>query len=212
MLRYLNFFRHASEKGSFVAEPWTKAQFLEKSASGLPLLGVGLRSKYGLVSVYAYAVYVEDAPEVHEEISAAAELSAAERLKEERLWSRIIESSARKEIVLEMQRTITGEDFKTAFQDSLGSRVSSKQGKKALEEFAGAFTGVSLDSGARLEFQVEKGAILRTMLDGRVLSVVDNIELATALMDVYLGKQPVSTQGKKKFAEDLHLYLARTKD
>jgi len=167
------------------------------------LLGVGCRTKYYYVSIYAYGLYVGP--------------SAAINASNDELLSNLVAArDATKAVQLTFCRNITGELMAEAFNESLGSRMQKRndwqqQGQTQLQEFASQFQGVSLNQGSQLIFVITYGsdnaASIETQLEGKSLGKVKGEALTWALLDVYLGKEPVSNdiqpyildQGRKKW-------------
>lgn len=113
-----------------VVEPHTKAAF-EDGVDGLRVLGVGLRTKYWF-SVYAYAISGEERV-----IRSLASLGLDDFCKS------FVGHPSKKRIELRFQRDITGEDMRSAFQESLGSRTKDEN---ALATFQEQFRGLKLST------------------------------------------------------------------
>ena len=89
-----------------------------------------------------------------------------------------------------------------AFHDALGPRVAQAAergmpgGTDALARFRGFFTD-ELASGTELLFGRARGDTLAVSIGGRPVGEIHNAALCWALFDVYLGKKPISSDGKK---------------
>ncbi len=69
-------------------------------------------------------------------------------------------------------------------------------GTDALARFRGFFTD-ELASGTELLFSWERGNTLGVSIGGRPVGEIENAALCWALFDEYLGKKPISSDGKK---------------
>jgi hypothetical protein len=103
---------HSIGNTTVVLEPYTKTAFPEWSRH-LFLLGVGLRSKYSIFSVYAYGLYVDPTT-----------VTSFAHLQGEAYARAIAEEPCPKLLQLVFVRDITGADMKEAFVSSLGPRTT----------------------------------------------------------------------------------------
>lgn len=120
----------AAGPASSVTEPYSKTAFPERTEDGLVLLGVGLRSKYSLFSVYAYAIY-----------GRPGDLSMLRTLPDDQFFTQVMTIESPKRIDLVFLRDITGADMKEAFATSLGQRTKDAE---ALKSFAAQFDNIQL--------------------------------------------------------------------
>lgn len=154
---------------------------------GLQLLGVGLRSKYSYFSVYAYGLY--------------AERHLFEGGVAGEVFARLIKGDERKLLRLVFQRDITGQDLKDALQVSLDPRVDDK-GK--LQEFFAQFPALKLATGTVLQFYISNDKIITFFQDER-LATVQSKSVASGLLDVYLGANPISSDFAPSIKKRLEL-------
>lgn len=172
----------AAAEDEKVQEHYTGCAF-ETSRDGLTLVGMDARYKYGMFAVYAYAIYT-DASVLYTSSS------------DEALFRRLIECPPdRKLLMLVFQRNITGQDLQAALHESLMPRLKTPEAQLELKEFFSQFPGLQLVAGSSLEFSFHNG-IIETKFNGASLSKVRSPSVSKALLDVYLGSNPISTQFK----------------
>jgi hypothetical protein len=169
-------------------EPYTGCAF-RNEIDGLQLLGVGLRSKYSYFSVYAYAIYAQ---------RALFEGQAASDV-----FPRLINGDERKLLRLVFQRDITGQDLKDALKVSLEPRVDAAN-RAQLEEFFSQFPTLKLSTGTTLQFYISGDKIITFFEDQRLQTVSSKV-VAAALLDVYLGSTPISSDFAPSIKKTLKL-------
>ena len=69
-----------------------------------------------------------------------------------------------------------------------------------LDVFARTFESVQFRKGMPIDFCVARGNALTTRVDGAPRSTVRSAVLCRALLDIYLGPDPVSRDAKAAFA------------
>lgn len=142
-----------------------------------------------LVQVYAYALY--------------AERDKFEGQTAAEVFSRLINGDERKLLRLVFQRDITGQDLQDALKVSLEPRVDAAS-KPQLEEFFAQFPGLKLAQGTTLQFYISGEKII-TFFEGKRLQTVVSKPVVKALLDVYLGSSPISSDFAPSIKKTLNL-------
>jgi len=94
---------------------------------------------------------------------------------------------------LVMTRDVGGEQMGEALSEALGSRMTGN--KEALDTFRGFFAN-DLKKGTEILFG-RNGNALNVTIGGQAAGEIDDAVLPWALFDVYLGKKPISGEGKE---------------
>lgn len=168
--------------GATTVEPATSISF-DDSFNGVPLVGVGVRYKWGLVKVYAVGAYLENAQEC------AASGSG--------LFEGLLNSTGRKAIQIKMARAVDAKVLVDALEEAFTPRLAlpgrSNKGMAAFREAVVAVTGDKVGNGDVVSFEVGANgsiAVHATMGGAAVKSspapFVDK-DVAFALLDTYLG-------------------------
>ena len=186
-----------------VVEPATKISFDERTSDGLALLGVGARvSKVAFlnVKVYAVAMYAD----------------------EKKLHSDLLEGDFEKEIVITLNVGVGIKDFITkGLKEALIPRISriaansATKEKVALEEMELIRAGLygkkkrKLEKGTTMRFALKEsgGDVAMVMESSGVETTFKSDVLAKALLDVYVGDDPVSVGAKKAFEAGFYEYI-----
>ena len=187
-----------------VVEPATKISFDERTSDGLKvLLGVGARvSKVAFlnVKVYAVAMYAD----------------------EKKLHSDLLEGDFEKEIVITLNVGVGIKDFITkGLKEALIPRISriaansATKEKVALEEMELIRAGLygkkkrKLEKGTTMRFALKEsgGDVAMVMESSGVETTFKSDVLAKALLDVYVGDDPVSVGAKKAFEAGFYEYI-----
>jgi hypothetical protein len=198
--------------------PGTAQQMVPEPSSGVPfplhvsapsggdhvLLGTGIRTKTFLkVKVYAFGLYVDSA-------GAAAALAghAGKDLKalqkDQAFYDDILKLQFPMTLRLVMTRNVGGEDMADAFDGALRPRVqraaaemSMPGGEDALATFRGYFSVGEMTKDAELLFSCAPEGTLSSRVKGEDQPAIQSPALCWALFDVYLGRDPISGDGKK---------------
>jgi hypothetical protein len=88
--------------------------------------------------------------------------------------------------------------------DALAERLRPKLGahSKSLKTFESYFENVKFAKGTSLTFCADHGK-LRTLIKGKEIGVIDDKTMCAALLEVYLGKDPVVPGAKQSLGEKL---------
>ncbi|KAF9607625.1 hypothetical protein IFM89_037553 [Coptis chinensis] len=176
------------------------------------LLAIGLRRKsvFGLknVDVYAFGVYADDSDVKNMLGEKYGALSVSE-LKEnkdfhEDIMDKDICMTVRLQIVY---GRLSIRSVRSAFEESIGSRLKKLGGdnKELLQRFTSLFNDdVKLPRGSVIHLSREHGHILRTTIDGKELGNIQSNLLCRAVLDLYIGEDPLDARAK----EDTDLNLA----
>lgn len=185
----------------------------------LDLTGTGIREKtIFAVNVYSFGVYV-DGDKARELLAKWKGKKAKELQKDDALYSALLDDALTKELRIKFCRSVDADDVRSAFEDSLTPRIleykQKEQGTKeeklaVLNEFRKLFSLDKVKDGNVLRFAWHPGGKLHTSINGEVQPVIESKALCWALFDVFLGKKPISSSGKKRLVERLPALLAAT--
>ena len=209
---------------SIVIEPQTKIQFPETS-NALKLLGVGVREKKIAilnVKVYAVGMYADETKmnsikkdainddegllllngNFEKEIVIKLNMSVNEKDFFKALEEALVPRISR--IATDMA---TREDDEGNFMTTTAEH-SEECEERALEEMEmirdGLGKGGKLEKGAQISFTFletggEVAMVMKSSLSSRTEIAFKSYELAKALLDVYVGDDPISVEAKKAF-------------
>lgn len=176
------------------------------------LLGTGCREKFW-INVYAYGLYV-DRVEAHAALSSLVPGRGLVKLTVKDV-ARVNTAAIPRTLRLVMVRDIDGEDMREAFEDYLGARLK-KRGSAAdqVKSFAHLATfrdyfADDVPDGTEIVFAWRPGSepsdpgALTTKIAGRIVGSLPSADLAWALFDCYVGKDPISDDAVENMADDL---------
>ena len=176
------------------------------------LAGTGLREVVILfigVHVYAFGLYV-DADGARAVLAEYAGRSPAELVADEGFYRRLLDQEFAMTLRLVMVRTVAGADVANAFDDALRPQVSAAAGDlRALERFRGYFDAPEIAVGTEVMFACTPSGRLSTTVAGAERESIDSRGLCRALFGVYLGRNPISVDGKKTVIAQFPELLAR---
>lgn len=139
--------------------------------------------------MYAYALY--------------GERSKFEGQDAKSVFSRLVHGEDRKLLKLVFQRDITGQDLADALKVSLEPRVD-EANRPQLQEFFAQFPALKLSQGTTLQFYIANDKII-TFFEGKRLQTVVSKAVTSALLDVYLGASPISSDFAPSIKKRLNL-------
>lgn len=199
----------AAQSADTVVEPLSGTPFptsLAPPGAGAEqrLTGTGLRERFVLfigVHVYAFGLYV-DADAAGAALAAFAGRSAGELAGDERFYERLLDLEFAMTLRLVMVRTVAGGDVATAFDDALRPRMAAVGAggpgdAEALERFRGYFDAPEITTGTEILFACTPEGRLTSAVGGAEQVPIDSQALCRSLFDVYLGREPISTEGRK---------------
>lgn len=181
-----------------VVESSTGLSFPKKSTStngaAYSLVGVGCRKKFGLVAVYAFALSVGD-----DDIDTLVRNSSSG----EDFLQGVLAGQTRCRLSLKFYRTVDKATLVSAIEDSVRPRLRNPE-KAGLAWLSDtildmvAQLGGSVTPGTELSFTWNEtdGVLCIQLNDGGSLCL-RSPDLAAALFDVYLGKDPISVDGRQ---------------
>ncbi|MEZ6014792.1 MAG: chalcone isomerase family protein [Planctomycetota bacterium] len=185
--------------------------------SQLSLTGTGIREKtIFAVNVYSYGLYI-DSKKARELLAKWQGKKAKELQKDDAFYTALMDDAITKELRIKFCRNVDADDVRSAFEDSLAPRIleykkdekGTKEEKLAvLEEFRKLFTLDKVKDGNVLRFAWHPGGKLHSSINGEVQAVIESKALCWALFDVYLGKKPISSGGKKRLVERIPELIA----
>ncbi|UCF41094.1 MAG: chalcone isomerase family protein [Gemmatimonadota bacterium] len=173
------------------------------SGASQALTGMGIRTKTFLkVKVYAFGIYVDEAG-AEAALSDWVGKTYLDLQSDQGFYDRILQMDFPITLRLVMTRDVGGEDMAEAFDGALRPRVQRAAaemnmpgGEQALEQFRGYFSVEEMTNGSELLFTCANGT-LSTSVKGEVQTPIDSPALCWALFDVYLGRNPISKDGKR---------------
>ncbi len=167
------------------------------------LAGTGLRTKTMLkVKIYAFGLYV-DRTAAHSALSAFAGRTAVQLGTDNTFYDVLLRQSFSMSLRLVMIRNITGEQMSEAFEEALRPRVVAAAsrnmpgGEAALTTFRSYFSLDRLTEGTELVFTCTPDGQLHSNVAGERKGQITSRALCWALFDVYLGRTPISADGRK---------------
>lgn len=182
----------AALQAAEVTESNTQVKF-PVELSGQALTGTGVRTRtIAKVKVYAFGLYVDSAG-ARSALAAWRGKKASDLWKDQAFYDVITKGGFPMTLRLVMTRDVGGEQMGEALSDALGSRMTGN--KEALDTFRGFFAN-DLKKGTEILF-ARNGNVLKVTIGGQAAGEIDNAVLPWALFDVYLGKKPISGEGKE---------------
>ena len=114
-----------------------------------------------------------------------------------------------------MTRDVGGKDVADSFDEALRPRVrreatgtERQQAEAALARFRGYFNLDEVARGTEIVFSCRPGGRLDTSIDRELRPPIESVALCRALVDVYLGAEPVSAESKRSLIARLPELLA----
>lgn len=189
-----------NEPSSGVAFP---VELAVANGSRQALAGTGLRTRTMLnVKIYAFGLYL-DAAAARTALATFAGRDAAALGNDNGFYDALLRMSFPMSLRLSMIRNISGEQMSDAFEEALRPRVVAAAGRgmaggeAALATFRGYFSLDRLVTGAELIFTCTPDGSLHSSVVGEAKPAIASPALCWALFDVYLGRTPITTSGKK---------------
>ena len=165
------------------------------------LMGTGVRHRTIFrIKIYAFGLYVD--PEgARASLSRFARLSASTLERDESFYRHLLDLNFTMTLRLVMTRTIDGNDVAEAFDDALRPRMTraltDSRELAVLERFRGYLEVDEVRSGTEIVFSCGPAGRLATSVGRDERPPIDSRVLCRALFDVYLGKDPISNDGKR---------------
>lgn len=170
--------------------------------SSQQLTGTGIRTRTMLkIKVYAFGLYVDPAA-ARRALTAFAGKSRQEIQGDANFYTELLRMTLPMSMRLVMTREVGGEQMSEAFDGALRPRVVAAAGRNmpggeaALDRFRTYFSTDQLTPGTELVFTCANGS-LRTTVAGAAKAAIESPALCWALFDVYLGRDPISPDGKR---------------
>ena len=180
------------------------------------ITGVGTRTKKvaGIksIDVYALSLYVDEAKIVHSLMQQRyfAHKTPEQIAKHPHLFQELCNAeTVEKSLVLVISSgLVKRKNFLEALETRLAPPLAKLKESAVLETFKEQFDGVEFKKGLEISFTFLDGKTVTTMADGRELNTVHSKALSKTLLDLYLGKNPVSPNARDAFAVGLARMLA----
>ncbi len=212
----LGLFAFAAPAGSQPSAPET----LREPESGTPfpvaltppgtttphrLVGTGIRQRTIFrVNVYAFGLYVDPAG-ARAALAAFAGRRASVLRRDEKFHRRLLDFDFGMTLRLVMTRTVEGADVADAFDDALrprmaraGRRSADGAGKNAPLARLRSYLDVDeVERGTEIVFSCDPEGRLTTSVGRAQRPPIESRTLCRALLDVYLGQDPIERGGKR---------------
>nr|AOS52793.1 chalcone-flavanone isomerase CHI3B [Tradescantia hirsutiflora] len=195
-------------------DPKTGVSFPDVTKDGRRLMGIGLRkaSLLGLKSldIYAFGVYC-DGNGMKELSDKYGAIPVSELQKSREFVGDVRDQDIGITVRLQIVygRLSIG-SVRSAFEKSVGSRLKKFSGsddKVLLGRFTSMFKDeYKLPKGSVIEISREKGYVLVTKIDGKVVGQVQSKLLCQSVLDLYFGEDPFDRKAK----ENIQYGLAST--
>lgn len=179
-----------------ITEPTTQVKFpvvLPATGGDQALTGTGVRTRtIAKVKVYAFGLYVDPAG-ARSALAAWRGKKASDLWDDQAFYDVITKGSFPMTLRLVMTRDVGGAQMAEALSEALSVRMTGN--REALDKFTGFFKN-DLTKGTEILF-ARNGNTLKVVIGGQTAGEIDNAVLPWALFDVYLGKKPISSEGKE---------------
>lgn len=184
------------------------------------LIGASVRLMRQLVQVYSVGLYVDnDNDALKNQLLAWKHFNSADLLDNaEGVWDLLCNPETPKTIRMVVVRSVSGKHMGDGFRRALKTRVaqyasshggvSPSQVKKKMDDFCSSFSKVGLmkeGSVADISISTDAGGetVVKLIVDGRCIAVVQDKALAWALSDMYLGDKSVVSGMRGEVASGL---------
>jgi len=185
-------------------ENW-KLGFASTRGLGLSLCGEGTRSK-GPIKVYTVALYF-DKNAIVNAVKKLKGKKGSELASSRDFENAIINGNIGRHIVLKMARNVSGTTMAGAIADSVKPRMKGKDSTQ-LKDFQNILIS-SLKDGAKsgMTLSFEGTSSLTVKINGNKKGEVKSPTLCKAFLDVYVGKDCVSSSLKSSLANTVASWL-----
>lgn len=171
----------------------------------ISLAGEGIRSK-GPIKVYSCELYF-DKNAVIKSVSSLKGKTVKELLNSRDFENALINGNFNKNVILKMLRNVSGKTMATALSDSVKPRMRGKDSKQLNELTELLLT--SLKDGAKtgMVLSFEATSSLTVKVNGNKKGSIYSPTLCKAFIDVYVGKDCVSSSLKSNLAKVVSTWL-----
>ncbi len=177
---------------------------LELAGGKQVLVGGGTRYKYGMIKVYAVALYVSRATSDKWAVDHRGK-SAATLAADASFYESIIKSRSSKSLLLQFHRAVDSGTVAGALKDALTSRLDEPVVKAFHEALERALGGGKVKQGAQIYFTCSDSKVTIGVGSPSAAAVVNEGTVCPALLDVYYGKEPISPSAKDGVAAGVAL-------
>ncbi|KAL4367803.1 hypothetical protein GQ457_05G010800 [Hibiscus cannabinus] len=197
------------EEVAVEVEPKTGVSFPVKLDDGKQLNCVGVRKKSMLglgIKIYGFGMYADN--EKLEALLKSKIGKAPEKINKE-LYQLVIDSDVEMVIRLVIVfSSLTMSMVRKNFGEGLGASIKKLTGGKKNDELANKLMGeasdkIKLTPGSVIEISRLPGYVLETKVTGDVISKVESELLCRAIINLYLGDDPLDKDAKDKFGMSL---------
>jgi len=167
----------------------TGVEFETATTQGLQLRGCGCRYKYGFAKVYAVALYTEPEFKILDGQDALEAMS---------------QSGVKNELQFTLVRALDSQTFIKALEEQLLPRVSDKAQADAFVKLCDATLPKALPNGHHTAIRFEDGGrIIMFNAEKGTSEAVFAPQVASAMLDIYLGKDTVSPSARDEIYKGL---------
>lgn len=158
------------------------------------------------LNVYALAFYVDQSgirSLLHDSIGHRSEDAV---FKDDAMYSKVI-SSPNVEKVLRLvisSGLVNRNSFLKALDERLQPVVKDTKSEETLATFCSMFDNVSFRKGLDVTFFFQPGGDLVTRADGKELGRLHDATFSKEILNIYLGKNPVSVSAKEEFGRGIY--------
>lgn len=158
------------------------------------------------LNVYALALYVDQTgirSLLHESIGHRDEDTVC---KDDEMYSQVI-SSPNVEKVLRMvisSGLVKRNSFLKALDERLQPAVKNTASEKSLATFRSMFDNVAFRKGLDVSFYFQPGGDVVARADGKEIGRLKDANFSKEILNIYLGKDPVSSGAKEQFGRGIY--------
>jgi hypothetical protein len=166
---------------ALTVEGVTLQDSVQVDGQSLSLNGAGLRSKFGLVGVYVAGLYL---PKKTHDPKAIVQMQEPRR------------------IVMKMVRGIGSDTMAKAFNEGVQRNLSAQELaalQPKLDQLDQSFAKVKeLKEGDEIDLDFGADGVTTASYNGQTMNAIPGADLSAALLNIWLGKNPVQDDLKKK--------------
>jgi hypothetical protein len=204
---------------------WSRPTFQEE-ATGHPyptrvevdghehvLVGAGAEKKHFLFlsfNVFSLGLYVKP-EDARSKLEPWIGREPKQVVADPAVYRAINDHAIEKSMRMVVARDVTGDDLRDGFRDALVPRLKDRSdadaGLDALAQYMGYFEDRKLPDGTVLFFTCHSGGTLETRIATEQQAPIDSPALCWALVDTFLGDQPMNESLKKDLVRKLPVAL-----
>ncbi len=168
------------------------------ASAPLALTGVGLRKKYGIAKVYAFALYVDPAA-AKTGLAAFKGRNADALRKDAASFRAVVELKGDRAAVMHFVRTVDAEAMRGAMTEAMDRGVPA--GDPARKQFLDLWTDEIKEGEEVVLVFGANGSTVGLVRGGKTVGTVESAALSRSLLQSWLGPEPVSDDIQKGVME-----------